>query len=125
MTNKMLKAVKLMIETNLSQRDIAKELDVAEETVSRWKKRDDFKEKLREEQNNFLSELTRPAMRTMLELLDSPSDYVRCQAAQDILDRTGYKPSDRVEIEAETVIIKDDIDEWYIYKLKRYYSSKV
>lgn len=125
MTNKMLKAVKLMIETNLSQRDIAKELDVAEETVSRWKKRDDFKEKLREEQNNFLSELTRPAMRTMLELLDSPSDYVRCQAAQDILDRTGYKPSDRVEIEAETVIIKDDIDEWCIYKLKRYYSSKV
>lgn len=125
MTNKMLKAVKLMIETNLSQRDIAKELDVAEETVSRWKKRDDFKEKLREEQNNFLSELTRPAMRTMLELLDSPSDYVRCQAAQDILDRTGYKPSDRVEIEAETVIIKDDIDEWYIHKLKRYYSAKV
>lgn len=111
MTNKMLKAVNLMIETNLSQRDIAKELDVAEETVSRWKKREDFKEKLREEQNNFLSELTRPAMRTMLELLDSPSDYVRCQAAQDILDRTGYKPSDRVEIEAETVIIKDDIDE--------------
>ena len=27
--------------------------------------------------------------------------------------------TERVEVEAETVIIKDDIDEWYIYKLKR------
>lgn len=105
----MLKAVNLMIETNLSQREIAKELDVAEETVSRWKKRDDFKEKLREEQNNFLSELTRPAMRTMLELLDSDSDYVRCQAAQDILDRTGYKPSDKLNIDSDiTIVFEDD-----------------
>ena len=114
-TSKMLKAVKLMVVTNLTQAEIAKEVSTTPGTLSKWKKREDFKEKLREEQNNFLSELTRPAMRTMLELLDSPSDYVRCQAAQDILDRTGYKPSDRVEIEAETVIIKDDIDEWYIH----------
>lgn len=111
MSDKMIKAIELMVTTKLNQREIAKELDVREETVSRWKKRNDFKEKKIEEQKIYLNELSAPAMRTMKELLESGSDYVRFQAAQDILDRTGYKPTDKLEIEAETVVIKDDIDE--------------
>lgn len=105
------KAIVLMVTTDLSQREIAKKLGINETTVSKWKNRADFKERLKEEQNSFLGDLTRPAMRTMKELLESGSDYVRFQAAQDILDRTGYKPTDKLEIEAETVVIKDDIDE--------------
>ena len=102
------KAIELMIQTNLSQREIAKKLDVREETVSRWKKRNDFKEKKKEEQKIYLSELSGPAMRTMKELLDSRSDNVRFQAAQDILDRTGYKPSDKLELDSDLKIVFED-----------------
>ena len=35
------------------------------------------------------------ALLTRLALLDSKSDYVKLQAAQDILDRAGFKPVER------------------------------
>ena len=110
MASKMDKAINMMVYTNLTQREIADKLDVREETVSRWKNREDFKSKKKEEEGKFLFELTSPAMRTMKELLNSHSDYVRFQAAQDILDRTGYKPTDKVDLNSsEGVKIIDDI----------------
>lgn len=110
MASKMDKAINMMVYTNLTQREIADKLDVREETVSRWKNREDFKSKKKEEEMKFLFELTSPAMRTMKELLNSHSDYVRFQAAQDILDRTGYKPTDKVDLNSsEGVKIIDDI----------------
>ena len=110
MASKMEKAIDMMVYTNLTQREIAEKLDVREETISRWKNREDFKSKKKEEEGKFLFELTSPAMRTMKELLNSHSDYVRFQAAQDILDRTGYKPTDKVDLNSsEGVKIIDDI----------------
>ena len=109
MASKMDKAIDMMVYTNLTQREIAEKLDVREETISRWKNREDFKSKKKEEEGKFLFELTSPAMRTMKELLNSRSDYVRFQAAQDILDRTGYKPTDKVDLSSDlTLIFEDD-----------------
>lgn len=109
MASKMDKAINMMVYTNLTQREIAEKLDVREETISRWKNREDFKSKKKEEEGKFLFELTSPAMRTMRELLNSHSDYVRFQAAQDILDRTGYKPTDKVDLSSDlTLIFEDD-----------------
>lgn len=109
MASKMEKAIHLMVYTTLTQREIAEKLDVCEETISRWKNRDDFKSKKKEEEREFLFELTSPAMRTMRELLNSNSDYVRFQAAQDILDRTGYKPTDKQEVDINLPTFIDDI----------------
>ena len=97
MSNSQSIAAKLMVSTSMTQREIAQKLDVREETVSRWKKSSEFQRKLKEEQDKYLNDLTAPAMRTIRDLLNSHSDYVRLQAAQDILDRTGYKPTDKVE----------------------------
>lgn len=109
MASKMEKAIDLMVYTNLTQREIAEKLDVREETISRWKNRDDFNSKKKEEEGKFLFELTSPAMRTMRELLNSHSDYVRFQAAQDILNRTGYKPTDKQEVDINLPTFIDDI----------------
>ena len=110
MASKLDKAIELMVFTNLSQREIAKKLDVREETVSRWKQREEFKTKKKNLQEEFIKDLTSPAIRTMKELLNSHSDYVRFQAAQDILDRTGYKPTDKLDmnLEVPTIISGDD-----------------
>lgn len=110
MASKLDKAIELMVFTNLSQREIAKKLDVREETVSRWKQREEFKTKKKNLQEEFIKDLTSPAIRTMKELLNSHSDYVRFQTAQDILDRTGYKPTDKLDmaLEVPTIISGDD-----------------
>ena len=100
----------MLVRTPLTQKEIAKEVGVHETTICKWKKKDDFNKLVREEQDKFLKDLSAPAIRTINALLDSHSDYVRLQAAQDILDRTGYKPTENINMDStETVMIVDDI----------------
>lgn len=104
------KAIKLMVWTNKSQREIAKELDVQEETVSRWKKHKDFDSIRQREEREYLGDLAAPALRTMKELLKAKSELVRYNAASDILDRTGYKPTDKQEVDINGAVqFVDDI----------------
>ena len=47
----------------------------------------------------------------MINLLDAKSELVRYQASKDILDRTGYTPVERQQIETTaTVHFDDDIN---------------
>lgn len=99
-----------MVRTNLTQREIAKELDVSEETVSRWKKRKDFIEKKLEEERLFLGDLSSKSIQTMEKLLNARSELVRFNAAKDILDRTGHKPVEKQQVEiTEAPKFIDDI----------------
>lgn len=109
MSSKRKKAVNMLVRTILTQREIANKLDMREETLSRWKNEETFQEMLKKEESSFLRELTAPALRTIKSLLNANSEYVQLQAAQDILDRTGYKPSDKLDITSENVVIIDDI----------------
>lgn len=101
LTEKMKKCIILMIRINKTQREIAKELDVAEETISRWKKKETFKTRYKEEEKGYIQELSSPAIRTMSKLLNAKSEYVRFSVASNILDRTGYKPTDKVDISGD------------------------
>ncbi|WP_105300923.1 phBC6A51 family helix-turn-helix protein [Anaerococcus marasmi] len=94
MASKQDKAINLMVFTNLSQREIAKKLDVREETVSRWKKQEDFQNKKEELQREFLKELVAPAMRGLKDLIDADSEFVKLEAIKTILDRAGYDSVD-------------------------------
>lgn len=109
MSSNMEKAIRLMVRTNLTQREIANKLDISEETISRYKKKKNFDEIRQKEEREYLGSLAGPALRVMKELLESRSDYVRYNAASNILDRTGYKPTDKVDIKSESVVIIDDI----------------
>ena len=88
------KAIELMVFTNLSQREIAKKLDVREETVSRWKNQEKFKNKKEELQKEFLKDLVAPAMRGLKDLLNANSEFVKLEAVKTILDRAGYDSID-------------------------------
>jgi hypothetical protein len=48
-----------------------------------------------------LDESVHHAMRTLVELLDCDDPNARYKAAKDILDRAGFKPTDRIEVSAE------------------------
>lgn len=92
-----------MVFTNLSQREIAKKLDVREETVSRWKKQESFQSKKEELQREFLKDLVAPAMRGLKDLIDADSEFVKLEAIKTILDRAGY---DSVDNELKSLEIK-------------------
>ncbi|WP_101773744.1 helix-turn-helix domain-containing protein [Peptostreptococcus faecalis] len=108
MSEKMKKCIFLMVRTGLTQKDIAKELDIAEETISRWKSKDEFKELKLEEEWKYLGELTSPSIRTMEQLLEADSEHVRYSVASNILDRTGYKPTEKRDISVEADVKHND-----------------
>lgn len=98
MASKRIEAIKLMVTTEKHQKEIAKEIGINETTISRWKRRKDFNQTKKDCEREYLSSLSPKALRTLEELLGSKNDYVRLAAAKDILDRTGYKPTESIEM---------------------------
>lgn len=110
MATKYEKVISLMVRTNMSQREIAQELDMAEETISRYKKRKDFRDRTFEAEREFLGEISSEGVRTMRNLLSAKSEMVRFNAAKDILDRTGHLPVTKSEVQVtEPPKFEDDI----------------
>ena len=111
-TKNMRKVVNLQITTGLSQREIAKKLDLNESTISRWQKDQEYINYKSEQEKKFLNSLASKALRTLNDLLDDENGNVRLGAAKDILDRAGFKPTDKVDLTAESrVVIVDDLED--------------
>ncbi len=81
-----------MAEGDFTQAEIASQIDVSPETISRWKKQKNFISALDEYTRYYLHSFALDATRTLKKLLKARSEMVRLQAAKDILDRAGYTP---------------------------------
>ena len=81
-----------------TQQQIAKELKISEQTICNWKKDEEFATELKERTKACIQLLAPKAIRTMEKLLTSDSDNVRFSAAKDILDRTGFKPKEKIDL---------------------------
>ena len=111
LTKKQQEYIRWKNETDLAEGEIAGEIDVNRSTISRWKHNDKFREGFKGYQAEHLSKQVPKALQTMINLLDAKSELVRYQASKDILDRTGYTPVERQQIETTaTVQFNDDID---------------
>lgn len=111
LTKKQQEYIHLKNETDLAEGEIAAEIDVNRSTISRWKHNDKFREGFKGYQAEHLSKQVPKALQTMINLLDAKSELVRYQASKDILDRTGYTPVERQQIETTaTVHFDDDIN---------------
>ena len=101
LTGQQIKCIELMLDGK-TQVEIANEIGVAEVTVSRWKKQDLFREKLKEAVNLKFERMAVIAQLTIQNLAtNAQSESVRLNAAKDILDRGGYKPIDEQKITAD------------------------
>lgn len=85
---------------------LAQLLDIHENTVYSWLKRDDIKQIIKsyqeaehEQVENNLKSMRMKAMQRMNDLMDSPIDGVALQACKDVLDRTGHKAKQEVKVE--------------------------
>ena len=93
------KCLKLMVEGNLTQKEIAKQIGVIEGTISEWKKLPEFIDEYNRLLKSGITTLAAKALRTHENLLNAKSEHVRYLTAKDILDRAGYIPPKDVAIE--------------------------
>ena len=105
------KCIELMLTGEYTQIQIAQQLQITDQTISNWKKIEEF----RKEKERLLREAfadIAPSCKKELHRLatKAESEQVRLGALKDILDRAGYKPTDKsessVEIKLPNIIIK-------------------
>lgn len=92
------KCIELLVEGQMTQREIAQEINITEKTISVWKSEPEFSSELENATRLSIRSLATRAKNTMANLLNSDSDNVRFQAAKDILDRAGFKPQEKIEV---------------------------
>lgn len=101
MTDKQEKCINLMVTTNKTQKQIAKEIEVSEKTICEWKKQKEFKDAIDKNIKENFGSLALDAQKELKRLLKSNNEYIKMQAVKDILDRAGYKPTERIKNEVE------------------------
>jgi DNA-binding XRE family transcriptional regulator len=99
----------MLITGKYTQKEIAQSLGICEKSIINWKSSEEFQNAYNSAVRKNLSYAAGKALKTQIELLDSKNDNVRYSAAKDILDRTGFKCRDILEVSqqislADTVI---------------------
>lgn len=87
------KCVRLMASGEMTQRQIAEELKVSEQTICTWKKNPEFIKEYTQTIKRDINTLPGRALRVIENVMlfaDKPADRLR--AARDILDRAGFAP---------------------------------
>lgn len=90
-----------MVTSSKTQKQIAKEIQISENTISEWKKDKEFKDEIQIQMRENFGSLAVEAQKKLEKLLNSKNEYIQIQAIKDILDRAGYKPKENVKISGE------------------------
>lgn len=98
---KQAKCLELMAEGNLMDKEIAAIVKVTQQTICNWKKDKEFKKAYNEFVQNRIQFAASKAFKKQERLLESKVDMVAHLAAKDLMDRAGFKPEDRVALEAD------------------------
>lgn len=112
LTESQIKCISLMITDNKTQKQIAKEINITEKTICKWKKDKEFKEEIQRQLKENFGSLAIEAQQELKKLLKSKNENVKMQAIKDILDRAGYKPVDKTEVSGGCIVeLVDDVNE--------------
>lgn len=117
LNEKQQKCIFLMVSDNKTQKQIAKEIKVSENTICDWKKDQEFKNEIQKRMNDRFGSLAIQAQKELAKLLKTKNEKVKIQAIKDVLDRAGYKPKERVEVSKPTGEITQEIDKYVQEKL--------
>lgn len=100
---KQVECLKLMMQNpKISGRDLALALNVSEKTISQWKhKNTEFQDEYNALVKSKIQYAATKALGKQIELLDSKNDMVAHLAAKDIMDRAGFQPTDKVEMDVD------------------------
>ena len=112
LNKKQIKCLELMALGELSQKEIASQIKVSEQTICNWKKDVEFTSELDLLIRISIQSLAAKAFKTQTNLLAAKSEMVRYMVSKDILDRAGFKPIDNLKLSGNVpVVIIDDCDQ--------------
>lgn len=96
------KCLELMIQGTMKDKEIAESINVTQKTICDWKKNcKEFQDEYNSLMRSSLQYAAPKAFRKQIALLDSKNDMVAHLAAKDIMDRAGFNPTDKLELEAD------------------------
>lgn len=108
LTPKQQRFVHLYLTGRYKNAELATLLGVHTNTINNWLRKPNIKHIITEFQKDEheviesnLKSLRSKAIETMAELMESPIDGIRYQASRDILDRTGHKSVQKMEVKKE------------------------
>lgn len=108
--------VHMWLSGNYKVPQIASILQVSEHTVRSWLKHPRIKSVIQEYQRDEeeivlqnMKAMRMKALDTMYDLMDSEQDAIKYQAAKDILDRNGFKPSQKQDVKIEVYNYEKEI----------------
>lgn len=97
LTGKQYKCIELLVYTNMTHLQICKEIGVSKNTISTWLGKEKFQEELRKETDKSLNGLAQKAVRRLGELVDSNNQIVALSACKEILNKSGYQETQKIE----------------------------
>lgn len=118
MKPKQLKALEMLVKGDYRTYEEAAEiLKISPKTLYNWRKDEEFAREYDERIRIKLGGMAARAAKRIDELIDSANPDVAFRASKDVLDRTGYKTADKIDINAETtgrisVEFEGDLNEW-------------
>lgn len=99
---KQIKCLQLMIKGEMTDKDIADAINITQKTICEWKKNcKEFQDEYNSLMRSSLQYAAPKAFRKQLSLLQSKNDMVAHLAAKDIMDRAGFNPTDKIELDAD------------------------
>lgn len=110
LTAKQKRCVQLMVVGEYTQKQIAEQVKVSQQTICTWKKDPEFMAAYESLLKNNIQSMAAKAFQTHTKLLAAKSEMVRYMAAKDILDRAGYKPTDKVDIDSTDMELNIKVD---------------
>ena len=111
--------IELMMTSRMTNAQLADRVGVSHTTISNWKNNVPvFMNEYDKAVRANIKSLAGDAFQTMRDLLTYPDPDVRFKAAKDILDRGGYKASEKLEItvkkKLEDFLLDEDISASFI-----------
>ena len=108
--------VLLYLSGSMTKKKIAETIGVHENTVSCWLLDEEVQTVIGELQkrefayiDSQLKAMRHKAAATMNDLMDSPMDNVRFQAAKDVLDRAGHKAVQQIKVDKKVTTIEEQL----------------
>ena len=111
---KQVKCLELMIKGDMTDKDIAAAINITQKTICDWKKNSkEFQDEYNSLMRSSLQYAAPKSFRKQMALLDSKNDMVAHLAAKDIMDRAGFSPAEKIEMDMDIspIVIRNDVVE--------------
>ncbi len=104
------KAVELLIERRLTYSEIAQEVGISRNTLQKIREDENTANLIKDNTDSEIKISVANAGKTLIDLLDAKSEFVRLEAAKYILGLGGIQVTDKVDLNSsEGIKIIDDI----------------